>query len=233
MKCLLGKNLFSDSLFLLKKTFCFLIQSEFRFFPEKYSLIVQLQIGQFYHNNLNSFNFVFSSRNYKWNLRNIPPISVGDGCLASLPTCVQRDRSPPRPLMSFSARNSFWEHRAIFRSSSCKKQYQWDYGLCIFHSLGRSRNSTIILWLLVCSLLASSAGTTFVFWIARVGEWGENREWQWWQLLVFLFSFSRSQTPRGQCNRYKRSCRWRRLAQFSLFTLVYNIYTVYSNGGMK
>lgn len=78
---------------------------------------------------------MFSFRNYKWNLRNIPPISVGDGCPASLPTCVQRDRSPPRPLMSFSARNSFWEHRAIFRSSSCKKQYQWDYGLCIFHSL--------------------------------------------------------------------------------------------------
>ena len=176
---------------------------------------------------------MFSFRNYKWNLRNIPPISVGDGCLASLPTCVQRDRSPPRPLMSFSARNSFWEHRAIFRSSSCKKQYQWDYGLCIFHTLSRSRNSTIILWLLVCSLIASSAGTTVLFWIARVGEWGENREWQWWQHLVFLFSFFRSQTPRGQCNRYKRSCRWRRLAQFSLFTLVYNIYTVYSNGGMK
>ena len=54
-----------------------------------------------------------------------------------------------------------------------------------------------------------------------------------------FISFSRSQTPRSQCNRYKRSCSWRRLAssfssvQLSLFTLVYNIYPVYSNVGIK
>ena len=200
--------MFSDSSFHLIKTVCFLNSIRIQVFPTETQPNCLTSDWTILSHQLNSFNFMFSFPNFKWNLRNISPISVGHGCPASLPTCVQRDRSPPRPLMSFSARNSFWEHRAIFRSSSCKKQYQWDYGLCIFHWLGRSYNA--IITVSIVSLFAHSLlrrpGTTVLFWIARVGEWRENREWQWWQLSS---------------------------VQFSLFTLVYNIYTVYSNERIK